>query len=309
MSDDQDKDSKTEEPSDKKIQDALDKGNVPFSKEITSVVSIFAIVIIGYFYIPVFTKDLVAVLRSMFANLGDWPLDQPVDALNIANAIGINLIVSMAPIIVPLIIFGLLSSLSQNTPSFVLNRLAPKMERISLPKGIKRLLGWHGVREFLKSMFKFSAAGLVATIVCISQAEFILSLMMVDAVQIPANMHSLFLQVALGLGMTVVTLGIVDLIWVRHEWYDNLKMTHQEVKDERKQAEGDPNIKMRVNSLARDRARRRMITQVDEATLVVTNPTHFAVAMRYDPIKDNAPIVLAKGQDLIGIENPGTGRE
>ena len=201
MSDDQDKDSKTEEPSDKKIGDTLEKGNVPFSREITNVVSVFAFVLIGYFYIPSFTRDLTATLRGVFANIGDWPLDQPVDALNIANIIGVKLLIIMAPIILPMILFGLLSSLSQNTPSLVLERIRPKLEKISLPKGIKRLLGWHGVREFMKSMFKFSAAGLVASIVCLSQAEFVLSLMMVDSIQIPANIHSLFLQVSLGLGL------------------------------------------------------------------------------------------------------------
>ena len=106
----------------------------------------------------------------------------------------------------------------------------------------------------------------------------------------------------MALDFTIVSLGIVDLIWVRREWYNDLKMTHQEVKDERKQSEGDPQVKMRVNSLARDRARRRMIDQVDQATLVVANPTHFAVAMRYNPATDNAPVVLAKGQDLIALK-------
>ncbi len=309
MAEDTDKDSKSELPTEKKISDTLEKGNVPFSKEFTNVFSLFAMILVGYFYLPVLISDLTAVLKSTFANLRDWPLDSSADAANILNLLGVKLISSLAPVIIPLIVFGLISSFSQNTPSLILNRIAPKAERLSLQKGLKRLFGLHGVREFLKSLFKFSAAGIVATIVIFSQAEFVLSQIMVEPMQIPAAIHSLFLQVSIGLAMTIAILGVVDLLWVRKEWFDDLKMSHQEVKDERKQSEGDPQVKMRTQSLARDRARRRMMSQVNDATLVIANPTHFAVAMRYRPEIDSVPFVLAKGKDLIALKIRETAEE
>ena len=302
MAEDTDKDSKSELPTEKKINDTLEKGNVPFSREFTNVFSLFAMILVGYFYVPRLVSDLVAVLKSTFANLHDWPLGSSADAVNILNLLGVQVIYSLAPVIIPLIIFGLASSLSQNSPSIILNRIAPKIERISLMKGLKRLFGMQGVREFVKSLFKFSAAGAVGTIVVFSQAEFVLSQIMVEPMQIPASIHSLFIKVSIGLAMTIAILGVVDLIWVRKEWFNDLKMSHQEVKDERKQSEGDPQVKMRTQSLARDRARRRMISQVDDATLVIANPTHFAVAMRYNPEIDSVPLVLAKGKDLIALK-------
>ena len=126
---------------------------------------------------------------------------------------------------------------------------------------------------------------------------------MVEIAEIPAMAYQLYLQVLLGLTLTISVLGVADFIWVRKDWIDELKMTHQEVKDERKQSEGDPMIKMRTRSLAQDRARRQMISQVENATLVVVNPTHFAVAMRYEPDRDNVPVVLSKGQKFNCLEN------
>ena len=110
------------------------------------------------------------------------------------------------------------------------------------------------------------------------------------------------MQVAFGLVLLISILGLVDFVWTRREWFNKLKMTHQEVKDERKQSEGDPIVKMRSQSLARDRARNKMISRVPEATLVIANPTHFSIALRYRPETDAAPFVLAKGQDLIALK-------
>ena len=164
MSDDADKDSKSEPPSEKKISDALEKGNVPFSKEITNVASLVAIILVGYVYLPTMVVDLAGVLKGMLANGNNWPLDSPEDAALIQNLLGVKIIISLAPVILPLVLFGLVSSISQNKPRLVVNRIQPKWERISLAKGLKRLLGRQGFREFSKALFKFSAAGATATI-------------------------------------------------------------------------------------------------------------------------------------------------
>jgi flagellar biosynthetic protein FlhB len=103
----------------------------------------------------------------------------------------------------------------------------------------------------------------------------------------------------------VVVMGLIagiDLVWSRFHWRQDLKMTKQEVKDELKQSEGDPIIKSRLRSLARDRARRRMMTAVPRATLVIANPTHYSIALRYVREENSAPVVLAKGQDLVALK-------
>lgn len=302
MAEEKEKDSKTELPTETKISNALEKGNVAFSREITNAASLVAAIIVTYLFIPSMMTELRGVLRSVFANINNWPLDDPVDAAKLQNLLGAKVLFSLAPVILPLVVIGLTSSLSQNMPRMVGNRIRPKLEKISPLKGLKRLLGPQGVREFGKALFKFSAAAIIASIVAFSQTEFVMSRIMVDTARIPAIIYDLFLQVLTGLALMMTILGIADYILVRREWYNGLKMTPQEVKDERKQTEGDPMIKLRTRSVAQDRARRRMISDVAGATLVIANPTHFAVAMRYDPKVDKVPLVLAKGQDRIALK-------
>ncbi|MCP4073333.1 MAG: flagellar biosynthesis protein FlhB [Hyphomicrobiales bacterium] len=299
---DEDKDSKSELPTEKKITDTIEKGNVPFSKEVTNAASILGMIFVGYMSVPWFITQMGNNLSGIFANLGNWPLDTPQNAASLINIVGKNVIFLLAPIILPMVAFGLVSSISQNKPSMVLNRIAPKLSKVSLLKGLKRLLGRQGVREFGKALFKFSAAGTVAAVVVISESDTVISQMLVDTINIPVSIHDLLLKILIGLFFTVLILAAADFVWVRKDWVDDIKMSHQEIKDERKQSEGDPIVKMRNRSIARDRSRRRMIKEVEKATIVITNPTHFAVAMRYDPTIDKAPFVLAKGQDIIALK-------
>lgn len=302
---DSDKDSKTEDPSEKKLQETLDKGNVPFSKEITNVASLFAIIIVAYFTLPSSTVELVSMLRALLANINDWPLETAEEAENLFGLIRQRLLWVLIPLVLPLIVIGLGASLSQNQPRMVLNRIAPKFEKVSLMKGIKRMLGKQTVREFAKSLVKMGGAGFIAFTVIYMERDFILSLIMVDQNEMPAVIHSLFLKLVFGLAMTMIILGFADFIWVKKDWFDDQKMTKQEVKDEMKQSEGDPALKQKSRSLAKDRSRRRMIGQVDTATLVIANPTHFSIAIRYTQGVDEVPIVLAKGQDLIALKIRG----
>ncbi|MEM9277737.1 MAG: flagellar type III secretion system protein FlhB [Pseudomonadota bacterium] len=302
MAQDEDRDSKTEDPTEKKISDALEKGNVPFSREVTYVVSMLTITVVAAFYGERFTFEITLILRSVFANSTDWSLATGENAFNIFVFLFATIGVLMLPIFAPLMLFGLISSITQNVPRIVATRIQPKAERVSLSKGLGRLFGSHGLQEFLKSMFKFTAAAIIASAVSFYHAEWVISHLLMDSIKIPGTIHSLFIQAAFGLVLLISMVGIVDLIWVRKDWYNKLRMSHQEIKDERKQSEGDPMVKMRSQSLARDRARNKMIGNVPEATLVIANPTHFSIALRYHAETDQAPMVLAKGQDLIALK-------
>jgi flagellar biosynthetic protein FlhB len=309
MSDNEDKDSKTEDPTDKKITDALDKGDVPFSREITYVVSVLAITVLAVFYGSDFTYDMATLLRSLLANTNDFSLATGEDAMNVAGFVVKSVGLLVLPIILALMVAGLASSFTQNKPAMILTRLEPKLERISLMAGIKRLLGKHALKEFAKSLFKFTAAGTIATIITIFYFDWILSHLLMSAIHIPTAIQSIFGQAAFGLVLMISVLGVTDLIWVRQEWYEKLKMSHQEVKDERKQSEGDPKIKGQRQSIARDRSRKQMMANVMNASLVVANPTHFAIALRYHPDEGGAPMVLAKGQDILALKIRGIAEE
>ena len=299
---DEDKDSKSELPTEKKVSDTIEKGNVPFSREVTNAASILGMIFVGYFSVPWFMTQLSNNLSGIFANIGNWPMDTPENAANLINKVGNNIAYLLAPIILPMVLFGLVSAISQNKPSLVLDRISPKLSKISILKGLKRMFGIQGLREFGKAMFKFSAAAGVATVIVLSETDEVISQILVDTINIPLNIHSLYLKILIGMFFTMLFLAAADFVWVRKDWVDEIKMSHQEIKDERKQSEGDPAVKLRSRSIAQDRSRRRMIKDVENATIVVANPTHFAVAMRYDPEIDNAPFVLAKGQDLIALK-------
>ena len=116
------------------------------------------------------------------------------------------------------------------------------------------------------------------------------------------------INILLALTFAMLIIGAADVVWSRFHWKRDLRMTRQEVKDELKQSDGDPIIKSRMRSLARDRARRRMMAAVPRATLVIANPTHFSIALKYVREEDSAPVVLAKGQDLVALEDQGDRR-
>ncbi len=299
---DEDKDSKSEMPTAKKITDTIEKGNVPFSREVTNAASILGMIFVGYMSVPWFITHLSSNLSGIFANLGNWPMDTPENAASLIDKVGKSTIYLLAPIIVPMLVFGMASAISQNKPSLVLGRISPKLSKVSISKGLKRMFGHQGFREFGKALFKFIAAGSVAGVIVLSKTDEVLSQIFVDTINIPINIHGLFLNILIGMFFTMLVLAAADFVWVRKDWVDEIKMSHQEIKDERKQSEGDPAVKMRSRSIAQDRSRRRMIKDVENATIVVTNPTHFAVAMRYDPTIDQAPFVLAKGQDIIALK-------
>ncbi len=302
MSDDQDKDSKTEEPTEKKIQDAIEKGNTPSSKEAPVFASFVAVLLIGSFVLASSVAGLAATLMQMLDKAGGYKLGNGADALLLSHAISFEAGRFLAPIVTILAGAGLASSFLQNKPQIVAHRIKPDFSKLSLAKGWKRIFGAQGLVEFLKALFKFSAVSTVAFLQFQASQSGLVNAMFSD----PSTLPELILQISMKLvsGVCIVTIILVavDIAWSRTHWRQNLRMSKQEIKDEHKQAEGDPIVKARQRSLARDRARNRMIAAVPKATLIVANPTHFAVALRYESDTMAAPVVVAKGQDLIALK-------
>jgi flagellar biosynthetic protein FlhB len=299
---DEDKDSKTEEPTEKKIRQAMDKGNVPMSREATTFATFLAIFLAGSFFLA----DNVARLRDTLARFidmpGAWRLESAADAISVLYVLVFDLVRLMGPIILMMIIAGVVSSLVQNPPSVASDRIAPKYSRVALGPGFKRIFGVQGLVEFGKSLFKLAAVATVGyTVVVQSEAEVFASLF-TEPIVVPALLRDIILRLIGWVALLSLVLVAADVLWTRFKWRSDLRMTKQEVKEEHKQAEGDPHVRARMRSLARDRARRRMIAEVPRATVVITNPTHFAIALRYVRAEGGAPVVLAKGQDLLALK-------
>lgn len=302
MSDTDDKDSKTEAPSEKKIRDALEKGNIPFSREAPMFASILAILLVLAFATRGTTRTLTEKLSLFINRPQDFRLDSGSDAAALLHAVALEAGQFLIPIVVILASCSLAASILQNVPSIVSERIRPQWNRISPVSGWKRIFGVQGLVEFSKSLFKFATMTLVSLLLLRSEQYKVLNAMITDPSLLPELMLTMAMRLVSAIAIATIVLVAADLLWARFKWHSDLKMTKQEVKDEYKQIEGDPMVKARMRSLAQDRSRKRMLAAVPKATFVIANPTHYAIAMRYERSEANAPVVVAKGKDLIALK-------
>ncbi|MEW5422237.1 flagellar biosynthesis protein FlhB [Amorphus sp. 3PC139-8] len=302
MAEDQDKDSKTEDASEKKISDALEKGNVPFSKEASVFASLLGILLALTFLVAEKVPALVADLSRLIDNAGGYALEDGGDALVLFSDVGRAIALFILPIVLLLAAFGVVASLAQNAPRLVPERIRPQWNRISPKAGWKRIFGSQGLVEFGRSLFKFAAVGAVAALFLRSEISGVINAAITDPTLLPAQLLSMATRLLAAVCVATIVLVAADLVWSRFKWRADLRMTRQEVKEEMKQMEGDPFVKARLRSLAKDRARRRMLTAVPTATVIITNPTHYAIALRYRQEDGGAPLVVAKGADLVALK-------
>ncbi len=301
MSDAPDKESKTDNATEKKISDAIEKGNVPQSREAPVFASLAGILLVHVFLVGDRAAQLAERLAILLDKPADFDLTTGDDATQLLWAVAAEAATALAPIVLLLLAAGLVASLFQNVPRLVGQRIRPQWNRVSPAAGWKRIFGAQGAIEFAKSVFKFGAVGFTAFLVLRSDAERVAGAILTDPAQIPDTMLSLAIRFLSAVCVATILLVAGDLVWSQLKWRIDLRMTRQEIKDEMKEGEGDPLVKARLRSLARDRARRRMISAVPRATVVIANPTHFAVALRYDRGEGGAPFVVAKGADLVAL--------
>lgn len=302
MSEKPDQSSKTEEATEKKVRDSLEKGQVPHSREVATLAGLVATLGALYFILA----NGIVTFRNSLASFIDKPeaftLNTGADASAILYAVAIEAIKLAGPIVLLLAVAGVAASVFQNQPRLVGNRIEPKLERISLVQGWTRIFGLKGQVEFLKSVFKFTIVAIAGYIALGSADSDLINALFMEPVAIPELMKQMSIKVLVAVIIAIAFLVAADIGWSRFSWRRDLRMTKQEVKDEHKQMEGDPLIRMKLRSMQRDRARRRMIASVPKATLIVANPTHYSVALRYVREEGGAPVVVAKGKDLIALK-------
>lgn len=301
MSEDQDRDSRTEEASEKRLRDTIEKGNVPFSREVPTLVSLLAIIAASAFVVPTAVQRLVLALQASFIEAGVRHIEQRNDVLILFRPLGSELASALLPLLAILMAGGIVGSLIQNPFQINLERLSPKFSRLSPNEGFRRIFGLKGLTEFGKSLFKFGAVGCIIYLVVKSQLSEIVAAMIRPPQLLPSVILTLTIKLVSSIAGAALVLAAADTVWSRFSWRRDLRMTKQEVKEEHRQAEGDPMIKHRFKMLARQRASRRMMAQVPKATLIIANPTHYAVALRYNREQDAAPLVLAKGLDAVAL--------
>ena len=301
MSDDNDPESKTEAATERKIREAVEKGDVPFSREAPVLASILGLLVALSLFVRERTGQLARDLVPFFDQPRGFSLNGAADAAQLLQATALVAGRFLLPVLLLLAACGLSASILQNVPRLVSERIRPKWRNVSPAAGWGRLFGRSGQVEFLKSLLKVFSVSVVVLLLLRSEREKAVNAMFVDPSQLPELILTLSIRLVSAVSIATIVIVAGDLVWARLRWQRSLRMSVQDVKDEHKQTEGDPTVKARLRSLAQDRSRNRMLAAVPRATVVIANPTHFAVALRYEPTENPAPLVLAKGQDLIAL--------
>jgi flagellar biosynthetic protein FlhB len=304
VADDQDK---TEEPTGKKLEDARTDGNVPNSQDTAGVIVLF-VAILALLSMFSFIADHLLWLTRYYFSLMNHPLEQ-TNLIDIAVVTFREFLIMALPFTIIVAIAGVTGTVAQIGFNFTLKPLSPKFSKLNPIAGLANLITMHKALEALKTTFKsFAAMGVGFLFFWAYMKE----LPMVALFSLWDQM-AWFKEKAIILAAVMLVMlflfAIIDLFLTRKNYFEKLKMSKQEVKDEVKNMEGDPHIKAKIRQVQMQAARKRMMSSVPHADVVVTNPTHYAVAIKYDETKHNAPVVVAKGVDNIAIQIKKIARE
>lgn len=291
--------SKTEDPSEKKLRDAHEKGDVVKSQEVNTWFILAGSALIFAMMAGPTSASLVGSLTILLDNAEKFEVGSQALAAFWGNLSGSILLVALLPSIV-LAAFGIAANLIQHRPLLSLDPIKPKFSKVSPLAGAKRLFSSEALVNFGKGLVKLAVVSAVLWFVLAPKLDSLESMINLEPAMIAVEFMDLSLSI-FGAVLAVVTIiAIADYLYQRNRWWNRHKMTVQETRDEYKQQEGDPKVKGRIRQVRMERSRKRMMAAVPQATVVITNPTHFAVALKYDS-EMAAPQCVAKGADAVAF--------
>lgn len=308
MADDSDTSEKTEEPTQKKIDDARRKGQVASSRELNH----WFVILGGALFVLMSLPSLASGTAAAMQRFLEQPHLIPVEAddargfmIDLAGSVGVLLILPCVVMVAAALAPGLLQT------GFLVSAesLKPKLDKISPLGGFKRLFSMKSLVEFVKGLLKLAIVAIVATILLLPEFDRIELTAGMEIPDLLGVLHHLTLRLLAGVLSVMAVIAAADMLYQRFDHLKKLRMSRQEMKEEFKQTEGDPMIKQRLRQIRMERSRRRMMAAVPTADVVVTNPTHFAVALKYDPDTMSAPRCVAKGGDNIALRIREVARE
>jgi len=298
---DQDDAQKTEEPTQKKLSDAMQKGDFAKSQEIKNWFVLFGACVVGLVAI----QALAGNIRQAMAGVIENSYRIPMDPEGLSVFIG-ELVVGVGgymifPVII-LVIAALAGAMVQHRPMITFEKIQPKLNKISPLSGLKNKFSAQNLVEFMKSIFKMVLVASIVIIIVWPDKEGLEHMMTLEASDVNNVIFSLVIKVLIGVVAVMGFIAGMDLLFQKAQFIKKMRMTKQEVKDEHKQSDGDPMVKAKLRQIRMERARTRMMAAVPEADVVVTNPTHYSVALKYDHGKMEVPKVVAKGVDNIAFK-------
>lgn len=293
---------KTEDPTPQKLEDARKKGDVPKSKELANFVVFMGLSIAMYFFAPTMLERILDIFRDSF-RVDQVSITSIEEFSAYINTLFKRLMWIVLPLFAAVFGFGIFAYVSQFGILVTGDKIKPGLDKISPLKGIQRIFSKDTLVEFLKTLAKVSILSAIMFFLLRAEFEEILKVGAEGVEQVFLYFMRLLGKFILAMLLFLAVLGVVDFIYQRWSFQQKQKMSIKEVRDEMKQKEGDPQVKSRMRQVQRDRARARMMESVPEADVVVTNPTHVAVALQYKRREGmRAPMVVAKGAGYIAVK-------
>ncbi|MBP5857009.1 flagellar biosynthesis protein FlhB [Marivibrio halodurans] len=298
MSEQADESQKTEEPTSKRLRDARQKGQVAVSREINTWLLLFGFGALMAFGGPAIMSDIRLELTPFIAQA--HMIDtSPGGIGHVLSGLLLDISLVMAIPMGLFVVLALAGSVGQNGLLFTSEPMKPKASKVSLLKGLQRMFSAKQMVEFAKGLLKIGIVGAVGLVLLLPERDRLDILPQLPIPELLDEILALMLRLLAAVLAIMLAIAIADVFFQRYQHRKQLRMTKQEVKEEYKNTEGDPQIKARLRQIRNERARQRMMQAVPRADVVVTNPTHFAVALSYKPEEMEAPVLIAKGQDVL----------
>ena len=298
---------KTEQPTGKRLKDARRDGNIFQSKDAVTVVMLFGVFYMVKLMLPMIYKTASDCVSHFFSLVGT---DDPFGASpHIFTYMAIAVLKCSMPVLLMSVFLGILAHGIQTRFNISFKLIRPKFSKLNPINGLKKMFGIKKLVDLAKNLIKISL--LLALLYNLLKEDVVQTARMIDMNVYTSAAHTLQLvfDLVVRVSLAFAVVAFFDFLYQRWDYENNLKMTKQEVKDEYKMTEGNPEIKGRIRRIQRQMALSRMMSKVPQADVIIRNPTHFAVALKYDPEKNGAPVVLAKGQDQIAFRIIRIGEE
>ncbi len=301
---------KTEKATPKKRQKAREEGQVLQSREMTAAIVLLCLFITiriagGFMYEQIYLY--FKIVFTEYSKITDMFTIKGL--VKVFIDLLLRFLKIVAPIFVVALITGVAAGYAQVGYLFTTKTIGFKFNRINPLNGFKKIFSLKSVTELVKSLLKITVIGYIGYSYLVDEANNILKTMDMDVISIAIYICTAIIDVAIRMCVAMLILGVIDYGYQWWEYEKSLKMSKQEIKEEHKEAEGNPEIKGKIRQKQRQIALRRMLQDIPKADVVITNPTHFAVAIKYDPKVSDAPLVVAKGQDYIALRIKEIARE
>lgn len=296
----EDDEQKTEDPTAKKLDEARKKGQVAVSRELNNWIMLTAATILIGTMAPSFMARLSEILKIYIEQ--SYALPQAPGGFSVVlGATYLKVLGIMAVPLIALMVAAFIGPFAQVGPLYSAESIKPELSKVSIIKGLGRLFSRKSLVEFLKGLLKFVVIGGTGYIVLRPYYDGIEHLVGMPIPLMLGEMMGLTMKMLIGMLSVLMVLAIIDVVWQRMEHMKQMRMSRQEIRDEHKQSEGDPHIKARLRQLRAEKARQRMMTAVPNADVIITNPTHYSIALSYKPDEMDAPVCVAKGVDEVAL--------